>query len=301
MKKSVLLLETITDESLALLTEHVNIVKGYENNVLVPFEEIQGIITRGKGQVDRALMDACPNLAVVARCGVGLDNIDVAVATERGVKVVNTPGVNGRTVAEHTLSLMLMVVRDLCQSVEQVKQNNWNWRNEYAGDELGGKTLGILGMGNIGKRVAHLANAFGMNVVYWSRTEQPDLPYTYLPMEEVLRQADLLSLHLPLEPGSAPLIGVAELALMKPMSYLINTARGALIDHNGLLRALDSGALAGFAADVLPELTTEVRANLLAMPQVLVTPHAASLTSTTYKQMCLLAVNKVIHILRGGL
>ncbi|WP_298716054.1 NAD(P)-dependent oxidoreductase [uncultured Chitinophaga sp.] len=301
MRKNVLLLETVAEEALAVLREHVNVFTGYDlasRDAVVAAEEIHAVITRGKMKVDDALMAACPQLEAVARCGVGLDNVDVAAASARKIRVINAPGSNAATIAEHTLALMLMLMRDLYTSVEKVKQENWNWRNQYAGDELNGKTLGILGMGNIGKRVARLASAFGMEVVYWSRSAQ-DLPYKFLPMQEVLRQSDIISLHLPLESGLANLIGKAELASMKPGAMLVNTARGALIDHAALLDALNEGTVAGFAADVLPDEPPVQNLGLVRHPRALVTPHSASLTATTYREMCLSTVNNVIALLSG--
>lgn len=228
MRKNVLLLESVADEALAVLQENVNVFSEYDAASL---KDVHAIITRGKKRIDKALMEACPLLEVVARCGVGLDNVDVSEATARKIRVINAPGSNAATIAEHTLALMLMLMRNLYTSVERVKQNNWDWRNQYAGDELNGKTLGILGMGNIGKRVARLGEAFGMEVVYWSRSAQD------LSMEEVLRRSDIVSLHLPLDKETEKIIGEEQLALMKPHAFLINTARGALIDHAALLEA----------------------------------------------------------------
>lgn len=302
MRKNVLLLESIAEEALAVLQENVNVFTGYDEGSLkdvLSRVEVHGIITRGKKHIDKALMEACPHLQVAARCGVGLDNVDVTEATARKIRVINAPGSNAGTIAEHTLALMLMLMRNLYTSVERVKQNNWDWRNQYAGDELNGKTLGILGMGNIGKRVARLAEAFGMEVVYWSRSAQ-DLPYKYLPMEEVLKQSDIVSLHLPLDKGTDKLIGEAELALMKPHALLINTARGALIDHAALLEALNTQEIAGFAADVLPDEPPVQSVELVQHARVIVTPHSASLTSSTYRRMCLLTVNNVVAVLTGG-
>ncbi|WP_316793247.1 hydroxyacid dehydrogenase [Pedobacter frigoris] len=296
MRKNVLLLETIAEEALVVLQENVNVFTGYDeaelkdalNNV-----EIHAIMTRGKKHIDKALMEACPHLQVAARCGVGLDNVDVAEATARKIRVVNAPGSNAATIAEHTLALMLMLMRDLYRSVSRVKQNDWNSRNQYTGDELDGKTLGILGMGNIGKRVARLGEAFGMKVLYWSRSAQD------LPMEEVLRQSDIVSLHLPLSDETKYIIGAAQLELMKPQAFLINTARGALIDHAALLDALNAGSIAGFAADVLPDEPPVQSMAVVEHPNAIVTPHSASLTASTYRQMCLLTVNNVVAILAG--
>ena len=297
MKKNVLLLETIAEEALALLEENANVYQGYTEdglNEVLGSVEIHAVITRGKGQINKRLMEACPNLQVVARCGVGLDNVDVAEATARKIRVVNAPGSNAATIAEHTLALMLMLMRNLYRSVERVKQNDWNWRNQYAGDELNGKTLGILGMGNIGKRVAKLGEAFGMKVLYWSRTAQQ------LPMDEILKQSDIVSLHLPLTPQTNEIIDAAQLALMKPASFLINTARGALINHAALLDALNANTIGGFAADVLPDEPPVENLSVVQHPHAIVTPHSASLTAATYQRMCLLTVQNVLAILGDG-
>lgn len=301
MRKSVLLLETIDDDALTILQEHVNVFTGYDEaslkNVLEN-QSIHAVITRGKGQINKTLMEAIPTLQVAARCGVGLDNVDVQEATARKIMVINAPGSNAATIAEHTLSLMLMLMRNMYESVAQVKLDNWNWRNQYAGDELNGKTLGILGMGNIGKRVAKLGEAFGMKVLYWSRTPQ-ELPYTYLSMNEVLEQSDVVSLHLPFTKETGTLIKEEQLALMKRGSLLINTARGALIDHEALLNALNERKISGFAADVLPEEPPVHGFPILHHSRALVTPHSGSLTASTYKQMCVLTVNNVVAVLTG--
>jgi phosphoglycerate dehydrogenase-like enzyme len=290
MRKNVLLLESVADEALAVLQENVNVLTAYDATSL---KDVHAIITRGKKWIDKALIDACPLLQVVARCGVGLDNVDVAEATARKIRVINAPGSNAATIAEHALALMLMLKRDLYTSVDRVKQNDWDWRNQYAGDELNGKTLGILGMGNIGKRVARLGEAFDMKVVYWSRSAQE------MSMEEVLRQSDIVSLHLPLNKDTEKIIGEEQLALMKPNALLINTARGALIDHVALLDALNAQDIAGFAADVLPDEPPVHSLLLVQHPRVIVTPHSASLTATTYRQMCLYTVNNVVAVLAG--
>lgn len=294
--KNVLLLETIAEDALAVLQENANVVTGYDEaelkNILNTVE-VHAIITRGKKHIDKDLMEACPHLEVAARCGVGLDNVDVAEATARKIRVINAPGSNASTIAEHTLALMLMLMRNMYVSVDRVKQNDWNWRNQYTGDELHGKTLGILGMGNIGKRVARLAEAFGMKVLYWSRSAQGRS------MEEVLQQSDIVSLHLPLNHETNQLIGAAQLALMKPQAFLINTARGALIDHTALLDALNAGTIAGFASDVLPDEPPVQSFAIVQHPRAIVTPHSGSLTASTYRQMCLLTINNVVAVLNG--
>jgi len=302
MKKNVLLLETIADEALEYLSKHVNVLTAYDEASLktaVATQEIQAIITRGKGQIDKALLEAFPTVKVVARCGVGLDNVAVNEATSRNVMVINAPGSNAATIAEHTLSLMLMLMRNMYESARQVKQGNWNWRNQYSGDELNGKTLGIIGMGNIGQRVAKLGEAFGMNVVYWSRSAK-DSTAGLLTMDEVLRQSDVISLHLPLTPETDKLIGADQIELMKPGSLLINTARAALIDHHALLKALENDKIAGFAADVLPEEPPLKDDPIADHPKTIITPHSGSLTAATYRKMCCLTVQNVVAVLTGN-
>jgi D-3-phosphoglycerate dehydrogenase / 2-oxoglutarate reductase len=303
MKKGVLLLETIADEAFQLLANdpNVHILTAYGDKPLseiIVENNIDAVITRGKGQVNKQLMAACPHLKVAARCGVGLDNVDVAEATARQIMVVNAPGSNAATIAEHTISLMLTLQRNLFQSINEVKNGNWNWRNQFQGDELNGKTLGILGLGNIGKKVAKIAEAFGMNVLYWSKNQQ-DVPYEYLPFAEVLKQSDIISLHLPLVPETKLLMDAQALSLMKPTAILINTARGIIIDEDALFQALDNKIIAGFGADVLTVEPPNANNPLLSHPKALITAHVGSLTATTYTKMCVSTVKNVLAILNG--
>lgn len=291
MKKNVLLLEPITEEAQDMLAEHVHVLTERGE------QAVHAIITRGKEQIDKALIDACPDLQAVARCGVGLDNVDVETAKAKNIQVINTPGANAATMAEHTLSLMLMLTRNMYQSVAEVKNGNWTWRSQYSGDELAGKTLGILGMGDIGERVARLGEAFGMKVLYWNRSKK-DIPYSYKPLQEVLQEADVLSLHLPLSDSTEGILGADELALLKPSALLINTARGALIDHDALFEALTNKKIAGFAADVLPQEPPVGDWPIIQLPNVLITPHSGSLTASTFQQMCKIVVQKVIDALK---
>jgi D-3-phosphoglycerate dehydrogenase len=301
--KNILLLETIADEALALLThaENIQIFTAYGDESLEKImseNPIHAVITRGKGQVNKALMEACPDLQVAARCGVGLDNVDIKEATARKIKVVNAPGSNASTIAEHTLSLMLMLQRNLYQSINEVKSGNWEARNQFQGDELNGKTLGILGLGNIGKKVAKLADAFGMNVIYWSRTEVENT-YKFVSFEEVISQSDIISIHLPYLPETHHLIGEKAFSLMQPHTILINTARGTIIDQDILYKKLDDKTIAGFGADVLATEPPSPNDPLLTHPKALITAHVGSLTATTYTKMCVSTVNNVLAILSG--
>ncbi|GAA5521571.1 hydroxyacid dehydrogenase [Aliifodinibius salicampi] len=302
MKKNVLLLETIASEADTLLRENTTVHEAFQSMNPVEIAKnatIHSVVTRGKGQVNRELMDACPELEVVARCGVGLDNVDVGEATRRGIKVINAPGSNSSTIAEHALTLMLMGIRDVWNSVERVKNGDWSWRNQYSGDELRDKTLGILGMGNIGRRVAKLGDAFGMKVVYWDKFPVQS-EYESCTMESVFKQADVVTVHVPLLDETKKMVGEKQLNLMKPDAWLINTARGPIIDETALLKALDSGKISGFAADVLSVEPPDSNHSLVNHPKTLITPHTGSLTSTTYRNMCVSTVQNVIAVLNGS-
>lgn len=299
MKKNVLLLETIADEAFELLQENSHVFPVYENlsqEEILKNQKIHAVITRGKGQVNVSLLEAAPDLEVIARCGVGLDNVDVKEATQRKIKVINAPGANAATIAEHTLSLMLMLIRNMYVSTSKVKEGDWNWRNQYQGDELSGKKLGVLGMGNIGKRVAKLGDAFGMEVIYWNRSQSLS-EYTKVNLEEVLHEANIITLHVPLKEDTEGLIGEKEFNMMKPGVLLINTARGGLINQKALLNALNDGKLGGFGADVLAEEPPIADDPLLSHPKTLITAHIGSLTATTYKNMCLSTVKNVLAVL----
>ena len=303
MSKNILLLETVADEAMRLLeaASDIRILTGFDEKSLqdqISSHQIDAIITRGKGQVDTALMDKLPDLKVISRCGVGLDNIDVAEATKRNIKVVNAPNSNADTIAEHTIALLLMLQRNLYTAVSMTKENRWSDRASYVGDETHGKTLGIIGMGNIGKKVAHIATALGMKVIYWSDKKE-EVPYPFVGFETLLSTSDSISLHLPLTPQTKELINASAFSKMKPSAVLINTARGGIIDQHALYNTLEAKKLAGFAADVLSEEPPKKDDPLLKLENVLVTAHLGSLTGTTYTKMCVITVENTLAILRG--
>ncbi|MTB52218.1 D-isomer specific 2-hydroxyacid dehydrogenase family protein [Lewinella sp. W8] len=265
-------------------------------------EAVRGIITRGKGRVDRELIAACPELRVIARCGVGLDNVDVAFATERGVQVINAPGSNADTVAEHTMALMLGLQRRLPQAHRAVSSGNWQYRVGYAGNEIRGQRLLLLGAGNIGVRTGKLAAAFGMDISFWARTQVPaPLPNSRVvtDLPTALRHADIVSIHLPLNEGTENLLSREMLAHLPPHALIINTARGAIVDETALADALQAGLLGGYAADVFSQQPPPPDHPLLALPNVHLTPHMASLTARTFDEMSQLTVQNTLHLLQS--
>jgi len=298
----ILLLETIEEESFEWLSQDLNIqlYRAWEGMPSpADMKKMDAVITRGIGQVNLALYDACPNLKVAARCGVGLDNVDVKEATKRGIKVINAPGSNASTVAEHTISLMLTIQRNLFEALSEVKKGNWASRSNFKSDELSGKTLGILGLGNIGLKVANIASAFGMKVIYWSPSEK-NVPYDLVDKETLFQRADIISLHLPSNEETNGMINKEVFNLMRPGAILINTARGPLVEKEALLNALDTGKLAGYAADVPFSPPPTADDALISHPKAFITAHVSSLTATTYKNMCLSTVKNVLAVLRGN-
>jgi phosphoglycerate dehydrogenase-like enzyme len=297
----VLLLETIEDESFELLKNEkdIQLHLAWEGMPAADIlEGIDAVITRGIGQVNKDLYDACPNMKVAARCGVGLDNVDVAEASKRGIKVINAPGSNASTVAEHTISLMLTIQRNLFEALSAVKNGQWASRSTFKSDELHGKTLGILGLGNIGLKVANIAAAFGMKVIYWSPSNK-EVPYLLVDKETLFRSADIISLHLPLNEETKDIIDEEVFNKMNQGAILINTARGALVNRDALLSALDKGKLAGYGADVPFSPPPTADDALISHPKSFITAHVSSLTATTYKNMCLSTVKNVLAVLHG--
>jgi D-3-phosphoglycerate dehydrogenase len=296
----ILLLEAMHPEAEALLERCGPVIRAADPNAPQTPPTVRAIMTRGRGRIPEALMASFPDLCVIARAGAGLDNLDTAAAARRNIPVIFSPGMNGRTVAEHTLALMLGLLRRIRPWANAAVEGRWEDRARYQGDELAGLTLGILGYGNIGKRVARLASAFEMKVVVARRHGKDfECEYPMLPLEELLTVADVVSLHLPLTKETNGILGTEQLARMKPTACIINTARGAHIDQAALSAALLADRLGGFAADVLDVEPPAADDPLLRSPRVLLTPHVASLTSATYREMCVYTAENVIAVLEG--
>ncbi|MCS7055877.1 MAG: hypothetical protein NZM18_06865 [Thermoflexales bacterium] len=299
---SILLLETLHPEAEALLAQHDRVTLAADESHALDVarrEAVAAIFTRGKGRITRALMQASgASLKAVSRAGAGLDTVDLDAAKELGVAVIFAPGLNAQTTAEHTVMLMMMAARKAAFLDAQVKAGRWSVRNGYEGIELNGKTLGVVGLGGIGTRVAQIGQALGMQVIYWSRRAR-DARFAYRALDQLLREADVISLHLALNDETRGLIGARELALMKPGAILVNTARGALIDQRALTQALSEGRIGAFAADVLAQQPPAPDDPLLRCERVTLTPHVAGLTDRTYREVCLFCARNVLAVLRG--
>jgi len=239
-----------------------------------------GLVVRSETKVTEAVLQAGPDLVIVGRAGVGIDNVDVQAATRLGVMVANAPLSNVVSNAEHTMALLLAQARNVPRADASLKAGQWA-RSKLSGVELHGKTLGLLGLGRVGTLVAQRANAFGMRIVAWDPWISPERPrklgIELLELEELVRQADFLSVHLLKTPDSVGLINASLLSRAKPGLRIINTARGGIIDEQALADAIADGRIAGAAIDVFAtEPTTE--SPLFGLDKVVVTPHLGAST-----------------------
>jgi D-3-phosphoglycerate dehydrogenase len=235
-----------------------------------------GMVVRSRTKVRQPLIDACPNLKVIVRGGVGLDTIDANHARSKGIMVMNTPKASSASVAELTLGYMFALARSSYQAAASMKAQKWE-KKRFEGEELGGKTLGLIGIGNIGREVARRASALGMGVVAYDPYVKEAEGVNLVSLEELLANSDYISLHLPKTPESAGMIGKDAFDRMKPGVRVINCARGGIIDELALTAALESGKVAGAALDVYAE-EPPTDWDLIKHPNVICSPHIGAAT-----------------------
>lgn len=253
---------------------------------------------------DRQLIDAAKNLKVIANFGVGYDNIDWKYATEKGLPVVNTPTQVTEATAEHTATLIVSVMRGIARYDREVRAGVWKSPNfDDCNIQVEGATLGILGFGRIGKRVCRKAQGFGMNVIYYDKFRaaaevETEYGVTYMEFDEVLRQADCISLHMPYIPKNHHLFNEETFRKMKRDAYFVNCARGKIVDEQALAQALKDGVIKGAGLDVFEE-EPKVHPELLKLENVTLTPHIASLTMKARVGMCNEALAGIVGVLRG--
>jgi len=266
--------------------------------------QAQAIIASAYVRYDGALMDTAPALRVISRTGIGLDNIAIDEATERGIAVCNAP--NGPTVStsEHAIALMLAVAKELPRATSALGSGKRDFFNEYQGVELDGLCCGLVGLGQIGQRVAVFTRALGMHVIAYDPYVDPEIATTLqvelVPdLNTLLKQADTVSLHAPLTPDTNQMINAERLALMKPGAILINTARGGLIDETALLQALDSGHLRGAGLDVFEPEPPNPTNQLLHRDNVIATPHIAGATIAGKDRLWRAAIAQALQVLKG--
>jgi D-3-phosphoglycerate dehydrogenase len=261
---------------------------------------IDGYIA-GLDAIDAAALQAADKLKVIARYGVGIDNVDLAAARAKGIAVTNTPGANSVSVAELALGLMLALARQIPEAVEAVHQGKWP---RYAGLSLEGKTVGILGLGAIGKQLARRLAGFDCRLLAYDPFADADFARQHAielaPLDKVVAEADFISLHLPLLPETRGLVNAEFLGKMKKGAFLVNTSRGEVVDENALLEALQSGHLKGAGLDAFTVEPPPAGHPLLALPQVVATPHLGAQTDGATSNMGWFALRDCLAVLNGG-
>ncbi len=260
--------------------------------------DARAIISR-QGPVTAAAMEAAPNLRIVARHGVGVDDVDLAEARRRGILVTRAPGSNTAATAEHALALILALVKRLPQQAATIAAGGWRGAADESGD-LARLRLGLVGLGAVGRRVAGIAQAFGMRVTAYSPSAPDQSGIARAPsLAALLAGTDVLSLHCPLRPETRHLIAAPELAMLPPGAFLVNTARGGLVDETALLVALESGHLAGAALDVFETEPPPADHPLRRHPRLIATAHTAGVTPGSFVRMGVMAAECVVAALKG--
>jgi D-3-phosphoglycerate dehydrogenase len=298
----VLICDKIADIGIEMLQKHaeVDVKTGLDPAELITIiGDYEAVVVRSATKIRADAIEQGQRLKVIGRAGAGLDNIDVAAAQERGIRVVNSPDANTAAVAELTLALLLGLARHLPRADASMKAGRWA-KKELMGTGLVGKTVGLIGFGRIGRQVAIRARAFGMKVVAYQRRPNlevnQELGVEAVDLPALLRQSDFVSLHVPAGPETEKLIGAEQLAQMKPTAYLINTARGAVVDESALLEALNAGQIAGAALDVYAQ-EPVVDSALARHERVIATPHIAASTEDAQHLAAVTVVEQIIEIL----
>lgn len=311
MPARVLLTRALPEEATAVLRKHAELDVHEGDSPLSKAELIervrgkQALVCQLTQRVDAEVLGAGKDLRVVANVAVGFDNIDVKAATARGIAVTNTPGVLDETTADFTWALLLGVARRVVEGHQLARSGQWKGWDlmQLLGTDVHGKTLGIVGLGRIGQRVARRARGFGMRVLYCDAARaaaevERELGVEWAEKERLLRESDFVSLHVPLLPETRHWMGPAEFELMKPTAYLVNASRGPVVDEAALAEALEQKKFAGAALDVF-EQEPKIHPKLLALPNVLLAPHIASASVETRTRMAMVAAENVVAVLSG--
>jgi glyoxylate reductase len=264
-----------------------------------------GLLALLTDRVDGELMDAAPRLRVVSNVAVGFDNIDVAEATRRAILVTNTPGILTDTTADFAFALLMAAARRVVEADRYTREGRWKtWGPQVLlGQDIHGACLGLVGLGGVGLEVAKRARGFGMRILYFDHRRRPreERRYGLIPtdLDQLLREADFVSLHVPLTSETRHLIGERELSLMKPTAILVNTARGPVVDQRALYRALRKGRITAAALDVTEVEPIPMDDPLLTLDNVIIAPHIASASVATRARMASVAADNLLAALRG--
>ncbi len=299
----VLINDTVAEEAIEMLRSKYNVTAEFhdKDQLLEVIRDFDAIIVRGKTKVTREVIDGGDNLKVIGRAGIGVDNIDVAYATEKGIPVVNAPRSSTISVAELTMGHMMSLARHLPQADKTMKAGLWE-KKKLMGSELQGKTLGLVGCGRIGSEVASRAEAFGMKIIaydpYLPKEVQDKICATFTTLEDVLQDSDYISIHALLTDETRGMIGKEQLGMMKKTAYIVNCARGPIIDESALVEALMQGEIGGAGLDVFDREPPE-GSPLLTAPNVVFTPHLGASTVEGQIKAGMTTAEQVDKVLSG--
>ncbi|MFA7096620.1 MAG: D-glycerate dehydrogenase [Gammaproteobacteria bacterium] len=312
MKQKILVTREVFPEVLDYLAAHFDVTSNQADVIMSPAQlaemlaDKDGAVITLSERIDAALLSRCPRLKAVCNIAVGYNNIDLEACTAHGVMATNTPGVLDETTADFTWALILATARRVVESGAALRAGQWHgWKlKQFLGLDVHGATLGILGMGRIGQAVARRAQGFGMRVLYHNRNRldaaiEASCRATYVSKEELLREADIVTLNVPYTPATHHLIDAPELALMKPQAILINVARGGVVNDAALIAALREGRIAGAGLDVF-ENEPALHPGFLELENVVLTPHIASASTATRMRMAMLAAENLVAALTTG-
>jgi D-3-phosphoglycerate dehydrogenase / 2-oxoglutarate reductase len=277
--------------------EYYDTLPGAETSLIERIRAAEIVINiRSSSKFTENVFAQCPQLKLLSLWGTGTDNVDLPAAARHGVTVTNTPGVSAISIAEHCLALLFSVARRIPRTDAEIRQGHWP-RGE--GAQMHGKTLGIVGLGAIGRRFAQLGAAIGMRVIAWTMHPNPALGFELVPLEQLYRESDVVSIHLRLSGESRGMVGAREFALMKRSAMLINTARGPIVDEAALTEALLAGRIAGAGLDVFQTEPLPASHPLTRLPNVVLTAHSAGVTPEALEAGLQMAVDNVFHFLEG--
>ncbi|WP_204180435.1 MULTISPECIES: phosphoglycerate dehydrogenase [unclassified Staphylococcus] len=303
----ILVSDPISPDGLKNLTDHSDFNVDIQTDLnetelaeIIP--NYEGLIVRSQTQVTSNIIAAAPNLKVIARAGVGVDNIDVEAATKHGVIVINAPDGNTISATEHSMAMILSMARNVPQAHQSLKNGKWD-RKAYRGTELYNKTLGVIGAGRIGIGVAKRAQSFGMNILafdpYLSEDKAKELNVTRATVDEIAEQADFVTVHTPLTPKTKGIVDKVFFEKAKPTLQIINVARGGIIDEDALVEALDTNQIQGAAIDVF-ESEPATESPLVAHDKIIVTPHLGASTVEAQEKVAVSVANEIIDIFEHG-
>jgi D-3-phosphoglycerate dehydrogenase len=272
-----------------------------EKELLKAVGDAEGLIV-GNDKINQKVIEHAKKLKIVARHGVGIDNVDLKAATKNNIIVTYTPSANADAVADFTIGLILSLARKIPQASLSIRQGRWEAR-KFMGVDIYRKTIGIIGLGEVGHRVAKRAKGFGMRILYWSRRRKPkvekELNAQYVELETLLKESDFVSVHLALTDETRGIIGRKEFNLMKRTAYIINTARGQIVDEKALYKALKKQKIAGAAVDVYEKEPPDPDFPLFKLDNVIATPHIAAYSRETIVKMDMMNARDIVKFFKG--